>query len=425
MNYFYFLIYKLLEVYYLMISDLVIIGGGASGFMGAITAIDSGLRSVVILEATSKVLEKVRISGGGRCNITNSCFDISNLVKNYPRGEKQLIGLFHRFSTKEAFDWFESKGLNLKVENDGRVFPCSNSSEDVIKCLTSLAKKLGVKVFTNSHVNRINTIKNGFKIFAKGNILFETKKILMCTGGHSSGRRLAKSLGHSVVQPVPSLFSFTTSEDSLRSCSGITLNVQVQLKVNKKKYYETGPILITHKGFSGPVILRLSAFSARNLHANKYNGELKINWICMSESEARLKIDSYKLENGKKLVFNNKPFDSLPRSLWKSLLKNLDIDWQLRWADISKYKKESLVKCLIMKNYLINSRGPFGEEFVTAGGVSLEEINFKTMESKICKGLFFAGEVLDIDGVTGGFNFQHCWTSGWVAGKATSKNKYI
>ena len=401
-----------------MISDLVIIGGGASGFMGAITAVGSGVRSVLILEGTSKVLEKVRISGGGRCNLTNASSDISNLVNNYPRGEKQLISLFNRFSTTEAFDWFQQKGLNLKVEKDGRVFPCSDSSEDVIRCLTAAAKKSGVKVYTNSHVKQISIIKEGFSLLIKGNNSFKTKNILICTGGHPSGRRLAKSLGHSIIQPVPSLFSFSTAENALRACSGITLDVQIKLTVNKKKFSGAGPILITHKGFSGPVILRLSAFAARNLHDNKYSGDLKINWLCMNENEARVKLDLYKLENGNKLLFNNKPFDFLPRSLWKVFILSLNIDTQKKWADISKYEKESLIKCLIMKNYLITSRGPFGEEFVTAGGVSLKEINFKTMESKICKGLFFAGEVLDIDGITGGFNFQHCWTSGWIAGKS-------
>ncbi len=401
-----------------MISDLVIIGGGASGFMGAITAISGGLRSVLILEGTSKVLEKVRISGGGRCNLTNSCCEISNLVNNYPRGEKQLIGLFNRFSTAETFDWFQKNGLSLKVEKDGRVFPSSDSSEDVINCLKALAKKSGVKVLTNSHVKQISTTKEGFKLFVKGNNSFEAKNILICTGGHPSGRRLAKSLGHTIIQPVPSLFSFSTSENSLKSCSGITLDVQIKLNVNKKKYIESGPVLITHKGFSGPVILRLSAFSARNLHANNYNGELKINWIGMNENEARSKIDLYKLENGKKFVFNNKPFNMLPKSLWRALLLSLNLDSQLKWGEISKKEKESLVKCLIMKSYLISSRGPFGEEFVTAGGVSLKEINFKTMESKILSGIYFAGEILDIDGITGGFNFQHCWTSGWVAGKS-------
>ncbi len=401
-----------------MTSDLVIIGGGASGFMGAITAIRRGLRSVVILESTSKVLEKVRISGGGRCNLTNSCYEISNLVNNYPRGEKQLIGLFNRFSTVETFEWFKKQGLSLKVEKDGRVFPCSDSSEDVIKCLSAAAKTSGVKVFTNSHVKQISLIKDGFNLLVKGNNSFKTKNILICTGGHPSGRRLAKSLGHSIVQPVPSLFSFSISDKSLRSCSGITVDVQIKLSINQKKYFDEGTVLITHKGFSGPVILRLSAFSARSLHANKYNGELKINWICLNENEVRSIMDLYKLENGKKLVFNNKPFEKLPRSLWRTFLLSLNIDSQLKWAEISKSEKESLIKCLIMKTYLIKSRGPFGEEFVTAGGVSLKEINFKTMESKICKGVFFAGEVLDIDGVTGGYNFQHCWTSGWVAGNS-------
>ena len=401
-----------------MISDLIIIGGGASGFMGAITAVSNGLGSVVILESTVKVLEKVRISGGGRCNVTNSCWDISNLVNNYPRGEKQLISLFNRFSTSEAFDWFQKRGLSLKVENDGRVFPLTDSSEDVIKCLTGLAKESGVKVFTDSHVQQIIKTNNGFDVIAKGRNYFKAKNILICTGGHPSGRRLAKSLGHSIIQPVPSLFSFTTSEKSLKSCSGIALEVQIILTVNNKKFTDNGSILITHKGFSGPLILRLSAFSARNLHSNNYKGELRINWLCIGDNEVRSQIDLYKLENGKKFVLKNKPFTNLPKSLWKALLLSVDIDVSLKWADLTKHAKESLVECLTKKSYPIISRGPFGDEFVTAGGVSLKEINFKTMESKICKGLFFAGEVLDIDGITGGFNFQHCWTSGWVAGNS-------
>ena len=403
-----------------MISDLIVIGGGASGFMGAITAASNGLGSVVILEGTSKVLEKVRISGGGRCNLTNSCWEISNLVSNYPRGEKQLIGLFNRFSTTEAFEWFQKRGLTLKIERDGRIFPCSDSSYDVIKCLKDVAENSGVKVFTNSHVKKISKTNEGFNVLVKGSNYFHTKNILVCTGGHPSGRKLARSLGHSIIQPVPSLFSLSTTDNSLVSCSGISLNVQTKLTVNKKKYTETGSILITHKGFSGPVVLRLSAFSARDLHANKYIGELKINWLCMNDNEVRSKIDLYKNENGNKIVLNNKPFNNLPRSLWKTLILSENIDSQLKWSELSKYKKESLVKCLILKSYSINSRGPFGDEFVTAGGVALKEINFKTMESKICKGLFFAGEVLNIDGITGGFNFQHCWTSGWVAGNAVS-----
>jgi len=401
-----------------MIADLAIIGGGASGFMGAITALGNGLGSVVILESTSKVLEKVRISGGGRCNLTNSCIEISNLVNNYPRGEKQLIGLFNRFSTRDAFDWFQNRGVSLKIENDGRVFPCSDSSDDVIQCLTNAAKKEGVKVFTDSHVKKISIIKDGFDLLVKGNNSLKARNILICTGGHPSGLRLAKSLGHSIVKSVPSLFSFSTSENSLKSCSGITLDVQIKLTVNKKKYAETGTVLITHRGLSGPAILRLSAFSARDLYSNNYIGDLRINWLCMSENDIRSKIDLFKLENGKKFVLKNKPFNQLPRSLWKALVLSVNINTQLKWADLSKSEKESLVKCLTMNSYSIKGRGPFGEEFVTAGGVSLKEINFQTMESKICKGLFFAGEVLDIDGITGGFNFQHCWTSGWVAGNA-------
>tara|TARA_B100000700_G_C15059320_1_gene864665 strand:- start:1899 stop:3116 length:1218 start_codon:yes stop_codon:yes gene_type:complete len=401
-----------------MVSDLVVIGGGASGFMGAVTAINNGLNSVVILEGTSKVLEKVRISGGGRCNITNACFEISNLVNNYPRGEKQLLGLFSRFSNSEAISWFEERGLNLKVEQDGRVFPKSNSSSDVINCLSEVARNSGVKVFTNSHVKQINISNKCFNLLVRGNHWLRARKVLICTGGHPSGRKLAESLGHSIVTPVPSLFSFCTVNNYLKSCSGIALTAQLKLIVNKKKFCESGSILITHKGFSGPSILKLSAFAARILHANNYKGELKINWLNMSEDEVRSKINLFKIDNCKKLIIKNKPFNSLPNRLWKALLLSENIHNELRWSDLSKSYKEAIVRCLTNNSYVIKSRGPFGEEFVTAGGISLKEINFKTMESKICKGLFFAGEVLDIDGITGGFNFQHCWTSGWIAGNS-------
>tara|TARA_Y100001968_G_scaffold177265_1_gene162403 strand:- start:9097 stop:10314 length:1218 start_codon:yes stop_codon:yes gene_type:complete len=401
-----------------MISDLVVVGGGASAFMGAITAKSNGLKSVIILESTSKVLEKVRISGGGRCNITNSCNEIDNLVDNYPRGEKQLIGLFTRFSTIEAFDWFQNRGLKLKVENDGRVFPSSNSSNDVIKCLTDSAKQSGVKVITDSHVKQISFNSEGFDLLVKGNTSFKTKKVLMCTGGHPSGRKLAKSMGHTIVKPVPSLFSFCTFENSLSLCSGITLDTQITLTINKKNFFEKGSLLITHKGFSGPVIFRLSAFSARDLHANNYKAKLKINWLLRSEIETRSEIESFKLENAKRLILNTKPFDNLPKSLWRAIVLSAHIDCESKWADLTKKNREALIKCLTRQVYSIKSRGPFGEEFVTAGGILLKEINFKTMESKICKGLYFAGEILDIDGITGGFNFQHCWTSGWIAGSA-------
>ena len=401
-----------------MILDLVIIGGGASGFMGAITAINSGIKSVVILESTSKVLEKVRISGGGRCNVTNSCWDNSDLVENYPRGEKQLLGLFNKFSTKHAFDWFQDRGLKLKIEEDGRVFPISDSSYDVIKCLSDEAQKNGVKVYTNSHVKDIKKSKIGFNIYTKGNNYFKSKNILLCTGGHPSGRRIAQRFGHTIIKTVPALFSFRINDKLLEKCSGISLKADIKLIINKKVYSANGPILITHQGFSGPAILRLSSFSARTLYSNNYIAELRVNWLCLNENEVRNEINLFKLENGKRLILKNKPFRILPKRLWQLILLELKIDNQSRWADLSKSKRESIVKYLTRQSYSIKSRGPFGEEFVTAGGVSLNEIDFKTMESKLCKGLFFAGEILDIDGITGGFNFQHCWTSGWVAGKS-------
>ena len=401
-----------------MISDLVIIGGGASGFMAASVAIDNGIKSIIILESSTKILEKVRISGGGRCNVTNACWDNPNLVENYPRGEKQLLGLFSRFSTIEAFDWFQKKGLNLKIENDGRVFPQSDSSNDVIKCLSFTAVNSGIEIHTSSHVKEIKISEIGYDVLLQGNKLYRSKNVLLCTGGHPSGRKLAKQLGHTIVKPVPSLFSLSLLNTSLKSCSGISLNSRIKLIVNKSKFIETGKLLLTHWGLSGPVILKLSAFSARCLNSNNYKAEIFINWLCKTDFEVRKELCLFKALYLNKSLWNYKPFAQLPKRLWIALLSHAGFDANYKWNNISKSDQEKLIQLLVNSKYDVKGRGPFGDEFVTAGGISLKEINLKSMESNIHKGLYFAGEIINIDGITGGFNFQHCWTSGWVAGNS-------
>ncbi len=408
-----------------MISELIIIGGGASGFMAASVAIDNGIKSIIILESSTKILEKVRISGGGRCNVTNACWDNHNLVGNYPRGEKQLLGLFSRFSTIQAFEWFQKKGLNLKIEKDGRIFPQSDSSHDVIKCLSQTAVNSGVEIHTSSHVKEIKISEIGYNILLKGNKVYRSRNILLCTGGHPSGRKLSKLLGHTIVKPVPSLFSLSLLNNPLKSCAGISLNARIKLIVNKSKYVEYGKLLITHWGVSGPAILKLSAFSARCLNSNNYKAEICINWLCKTDYEIRQELNLFKAQYLNKSIWKYKPFLDLPKRLWMALLSENDFDIDCKWSTLSKSDQQRLIKMLINSKYNVKARGPFGDEFVTAGGISLNEINLKTMESKIHKGLYFAGEVIDIDGITGGFNFQHCWTTGWLAGMSCSSNSEI
>ena len=399
-----------------MIFDLVIIGGGASGFMAASVAIDNGVKSIIILESSKKILEKVRISGGGRCNVTNACWDNSNLVVNYPRGEKQLFGLFSRFSTIQAFEWFKKRGLSLKIENDGRIFPKSDSSFDVIKCLSQTAVKSGIGIHTSSHVKDIKVSNIGYDVLLQGNKLYRSKNILLCTGGHPSGRKIAKQLGHTIVKPVPSLFSLSLLNNPLKACSGISVNSCIKIIVNKSKFIDNGKLLLTHWGFSGPVILKLSAFSARCLYSNNYKAEIFINWLCKTDLEVRQELSLFKGLNLNKSIWKYKPFPELPKRLWIALLSQSGFDLNYKWVNISKSNQEKLIKILINSKYNVKGRGPFGDEFVTAGGVSLDEINLKSMESKIHKGLYFAGEIINVDGITGGFNFQHCWTTGWLAG---------
>ena len=403
--------------------DLIVVGGGAAGFMAAITAAEKCLCSVLVLEASSHPLEKVRISGGGRCNVTHACWDPTDLSVNYPRGKKFVLHSFRKFAAGDAVSWFSERGVDLVTEIDGRMFPSSNSSGEIISCLRNSAKSAGVQIQTKVDVIAINnSSQNNFFITSRDGSVFNSRIVLLATGGAPGGRKIALSLGHQIVPPLPSLFSFQLNDDMITSCSGLALdNVDLVLSTTNKTFHEKGRFLITHWGCSGPSILRLSSFAARDLAFDKYKAKLKINWVNLNNKEMELLFKNYRNNHGKKSLLSFKPFPNLPRKLWVVLLNQASINSATRWSEIRKLDESKLIDVLISSTYFVKGRGPFRDEFVTAGGISLGEINLSTMESNIIKGMFFAGEVMDIDGLTGGFNFQHCWTSGWIAGLAISK----
>ena len=403
--------------------DLVVVGGGAAGFMTAVTAAENGVKRIIILEGSSKLMEKVRISGGGRCNVTNASWIPSELAENYPRGGIKLLESFNRFAAGDVFDWFEKRGLNLKIEADNRVFPVSDSSLDVISCLKKNAINKGVEISTKFFVKEIlKTSDNLFTIFNSEKISIIAKNIILSTGGHPSGYKLAKNFGHSIIRPVPSLFTFSTKETKLNECSGVSIkNIDIEIQLNKKSFKNRGDLLITHWGFSGPAVLKLSSIAARELFDQKYKFNLIIRWSNLEYKELKEKIDNLKFNNGKLNLINLRPLPLLTKRLWVFLLNKMGINKDKKWSDLLANEREKMINSLLKDKYIISSKGPFGEEFVTSGGVSINEVNFKSMESLICPGLFFSGEVLDVDGITGGFNFQHCWTSGWLAGQSVSK----
>ena len=403
--------------------DLVVVGGGAAGFMTAVTAAENGVKRIIILEGSSKLMEKVRISGGGRCNVTNASWIPNELAENYPRGGIKLLESFNRFAAGDVFDWFEKRGLNLKIEADNRVFPVSDSSLDVISCLKKNAITKGVEISTKFFVKEIlKTSDNLFTILNSEKNSIIAKNIILSTGGHPSGHKLAKNFGHTIIRPVPSLFTFSTKETKLNECSGVSIkNIDIEIQLNNKSFKNRGDLLITHWGFSGPAVLKLSSIAARELFDQKYKFNLIIRWSNLEYKELKEKIDNLKLNNGKLNLINLRPLPLLTKRLWVFLLNKMEINKDKKWSDLLADEREKMINSLLKDKYIISSKGPFGEEFVTSGGVSINEVNFKSMESLICPGLFFSGEVLDVDGITGGFNFQHCWTSGWLAGQAVSK----
>ena len=396
--------------------DIIIIGGGAAGFFTAINIVEKNSKlKVAILERGKNVLEKVRISGGGRCNVTHACFVPNDLVKFYPRGEKELKGPFHQFCSGDTIEWFEKHGVELKIEDDGRMFPVSNSSQTIIDCFLKATQKLKIDILTGHSVQELYQGNDYWKITTNQEV-FSCQKVIMATGSNPKMWELLQNLGHSIIEPVPSLFTFNIKDVRIKDLMG--LSTLASVKVKKSKLQASGPLLITHWGMSGPGILRLSAWGARELADKKYQFAIQVNWLNETDFEEAVDLlKNIKEENSKKLVSKYAHFD-LPKRLWENLVKAAGISEETKWGDVNKKQLNTLAEQLTNGEFQVNGKSTFKEEFVTAGGIDLKEVNFKTMQSKILPNLFFAGEILNIDAITGGFNFQNAWTGGFIVANA-------
>ena len=396
--------------------NVIIIGGGAAGFFSAINIAEQNPDlKVAVLERGSEVLTKVKVSGGGRCNVTHAEFMPQELVKNYPRGEKELRGPFHQFMTGDTIEWFENRGVPLKIEDDGRMFPESNSSQTIIDCFLGEAEKHGVAVLKNHAVKSIKHLETYYHIeTTQGD--FSAEKIVIATGSNPKIWKLLESLGHTVAQPVPSLFTFNIKDDRIADIPGVVA-LNVEITVVDTSLWSEGPLLITHWGMSAPAILKLSAFGAIELAKRDYKFAIEVNFIRQDFDTCMDALKTLKLDLAKKTVFKSTQFD-LPKRLWHKLVLASEMTEDTRWADLNKMQLEALAGQLTAAIFHVDGKSTFKEEFVTAGGVNLKEVNFKTFESKKHENLYFAGEVLNIDAVTGGFNFQNAWTSGFIVAKA-------
>ena len=392
--------------------DIIIVGGGAAGFFTAINIVEKNPKTkVAILERGKEVLSKVRVSGGGRCNVTHACFEPNELVKFYPRGEKELRGPFHQFCSGDTIEWFSNHGVELKIEEDGRMFPESNSSQTIIDCFIEATQKLGITVLTGQSVQSIFK-KNDFWKIDTPSESYMTEKLVLATGSNPKIWELLHTFGHAIISPVPSLFTFNIKDTRIKDLPGVSATVTV--KVKDTNLTSTGPLLITHWGMSGPAILKLSAWGARILSEKNYQFTIFINWLnYVTTEDAEKKLKELKQEHAKKIVSKKSHFE-FPNRLWESIVVASNIQEQTKWADLSKMQIQNLALQLTNASFEVNGKSTFKEEFVTAGGIDLKEINFKTMESKLHQNLYFAGEIVNIDAITGGFNFQNAWTSGFI-----------
>lgn len=401
---------------------IAIIGGGAAGFFAAISAKENYPDArVVIFEKSRKLLSKVLVSGGGRCNVTNGCDSIEELSKAYPRGGRSLKKAFYIFNNKHVINWFESRGVPLFIQDDNRVFPASQSSQSIINCFLREAERLGIEIKTGSGVKSITANENRIRVVFSNNgpLAADFDKVVVATGGSPtrSGLEWLEALNHKIEDPVPSLFSFNMPEEKITSLMGVSVDHAI-VRIQGSKLTSSGPLLITHWGMSGPVILKLSSFGARILNEMAYNFRIQVNWV----NELNNEMVSDQLRDiaeghSHKLLSSFRPY-ALPARLWQFLLEKIDLQPGKPWGELGKKGMNKLVNVLTNDEYKVNGRTTFKEEFVTCGGVSLDSVDMSTMQSKVCKNLYFAGEVLDIDAITGGFNFQAAWTTGFIAGKA-------
>lgn len=403
-----------------MNQNIIIIGGGAAGYFAAITIAESNPNiDVIILEKGTKVLQKVKVSGGGRCNVSHACFVPQDLVEFYPRGKKEMLGPFHQFMTGDTMEWFENRGVPLKIESDNRIFPVSNSSQSIIDCLTNAATDHQVSIQLNQKVTAIAKVDFQYKIITESHE-FLADKLLIASGSNPKIWDLISKLGHKIISPVPSLFTFKISDQRLQDIPGISVP-NARVSIMDSPYESSGPLLITHWGISGPAVLKLSSFGAIFLADKKYRYVVKVNWLSKPTAEITEILRRIKVSNPKKQVLLKSVFDEIPRRLWEKLVSASEISSRQRWAEISNRQIDNLSQQLSNCIFDADGKTTFKEEFVTAGGIDLKEINFKRFESKLHKNLFFAGEVLNIDALTGGFNFQNAWTGAFIAGKSIAE----
>ena len=402
---------------------LIVIGGGAAGFFCAVNAAKNNPSlKVVIVEKSSKLLSKVKVSGGGRCNVTHHCFDIDELIRKYPRGQHFLKKAFHHFNTIHTIQWFEERGIALKTEADGRMFPQSNTSQTIIDCLLKEANLNGVEVMMNADVKQLSKDAGLFRLQLADDRQLEADYVCIACGGISKPEHFSwlQQLGHTIESPVPSLFTFNMPGNSITALMGVSVEHAI-VKITGTKLSQQGPVLITHWGMSGPAVLKLSAYSARELAQMQYHFSILINWL-PQYNEQSLKEAWQGLRNqlAALAIGNKNPF-GLPARLWQYFLQQADINMETRWAAITAKQQNKLIQILTAQSFEVKGKTTFKEEFVTCGGIKLSEINASTMQSRVVPDLFFAGEIMDVDGITGGFNFQHAWTSGWIAGKAIAE----
>lgn len=395
--------------------DIIILGGGAGGFFSALSAAKANPKlRIAIIERFAKVLSKVKVSGGGRCNVTHNCFEPKQLVQNYPRGNKELLGPFHQFNPEDTIRWFNEKGVEIVAERDGRMFPTTNSSQTIIECFLQEVDKLGIQLILKEKIEKIDQDNDSFVLKGKDNFFF-CKKLVLATGSSKEGFTYASNLGHTIIDPIPSLFTFHVPSSPLLDLSGISIqNAKVQL-INGS-YVSEGPVLLTHFGFSGPAILKLSAWEAQKLHETNYKYDFVINWINTAFSLAFQQCKSLKNDFPAKTLLQINPYH-FPKKFLKRQLEVLGEKFLLPMQNFSTRDIERLVQKFTQDTYSIDGKTMNKEEFVTCGGICTKEVNFKTMESRKTPGLYFTGEILNIDGITGGFNFQNAWTTGYIAGK--------
>jgi hypothetical protein len=398
--------------------NTIIIGGGASGFFTAINlAEQTSNHSIAILERGKDVLQKVRISGGGRCNVTHADFEPKSLTQNYPRGEKELLGPFHSFMTGDTVAWFEDRGVPIKMEDDGRMFPVSNSSQSIIDCFLNAVNEYQVDVLTSHNV--ISITKNSQWELQTKTDRFTCDNLVIAAGSSPKMWEMMSGLDHRVVDAVPSLFTFNLKEKSITELAGVALEASVEIP--ELKLESQGPLLITHWGFSGPAVLKMSAWGARELNASGYKFNVVINWLNYISNEECLSTLFSKRKKSRKIIGNDCPFD-LPKRLWKYVTTSINME-EKKYADCSNLELQNLSTVLTACVFQVDGKSTFKEEFVTAGGVDLKEINFKNFASKKQDDLYLAGELLNIDAITGGFNFQNAWTGGWLIAQAIAGKK--